>query len=87
MDRRSRYFGNTTPLLVGTVLMVLVTRWTHSEPWLWAVPFLITFVGGVLADALETPRRKAYLWASAALIVGQAVLCIASLPGISAFRP
>ncbi len=76
---RSRYFGNTTPLLVGLVLLVLVTTGVQSEPWLWALPFLITFVGGELADALETRWRKTLLWATGVMLVGQAGLCVAAL--------
>jgi len=82
--RRSRYFGNTTPLLVGAPLMLLVTTGVASEPWLWALPFLITFVGGVFADALETRWRKAFLWATGVMVVAQAGLCVASVWGMSA---
>jgi hypothetical protein len=76
-----RYFGNTTPLLVGGPLMLLVTTGVVSEPWLWALPFLIAFVGGVFADALETRWRTAFLWATGVLVAGQAGLCLASLAG------
>ena len=79
--RRSRYFGNTTPLLVGAPVMVLVTTGVQSEPWLWALPFLITFVGGVFADALETRWRRAFVWATWVVVVAQAGLCVASLAG------
>jgi hypothetical protein len=75
-SRRSRYFGNTAPLLVGVPLMLLVTTGVESEPWLWALPFLIAFVGGVFADALVTRWRKAFLWATGVVVVGQAVLCV-----------
>ena len=78
-SRRSRYFGNTTPLLVGVPLLLMVTTGVKSEPWLWALPFLIAFVGGVFADALETKWRKAFLWATGVVLVGQAGLCVASL--------
>ncbi len=82
VSRRSRYFGNTTPLLVGAPLMLLVTTGVESEPWLWALPFLIAFVGGVFADALETRWRKAFLWATGVVVAGQAGLCAASLWGM-----
>ena len=59
--------------------MVLVTTGVPSEPWLWALPFLIAFVGGLFADALETRGRKAFLWATAAVLVAQAGLCVAWL--------
>ena len=77
--RRSRYFGNTAPLLVAVPVMLLVTTGVESKPWLWALPFLITFVGGVFADALETPRRKVFQWGTAVVLLAQAGLCIAAL--------
>jgi hypothetical protein len=79
VSRRSRYFGNTAPLLVGAPLMLLVTTGVKSEPWLWALPFLITFVGGVFADALESRARKAFLWATGVVLAGQAALCVVRL--------
>jgi hypothetical protein len=79
VSRRSRYFGNTAPLLVGVPLLLLVTTGEKSEPWLWALPFLIAFVGGVFADALETRWRKPFFWATGAVLLGQAVLCGVSL--------
>lgn len=78
--RRSRYFGNTTPLLVAALLLVLVTTGVQSEPWLWALPFLLAFIGGVFADVLETRYRKAFLWITSAMVVAQAALCVAALP-------
>lgn len=78
VSRRSRYFGNTAPLLVGAPLLVMVTTGVESEPWLWALPFLIAFVGGVFADALETNRRRVFVWATWAVVVGQAALCVAA---------
>jgi hypothetical protein len=81
--RRSRYFGNTTPLLVGVPVLLLMTTGVQSEPWLWALPFLIAFVGGVFADALETRSRKAFQWAAWVVIIAQAGLCLASLPGMA----
>jgi hypothetical protein len=80
--RRSRYFGNTTPLFCALALIVLVTTGVRSTPWLWALPFLFTFIGGVLADAYETPHRKLALAAAAAVLLLQAVFCILSLPGL-----
>ena len=73
--RRSRYFGNTVPLLMTLLLAPLYTTQVFSAPWLWALPFLFTFVGGVFADALETRQRKLFLLLSGAIVVAQAVLC------------
>jgi hypothetical protein len=81
-SRKSRYFGNTTPLLCALVLMVLIMTGSPGSPWLWALPFLLTFVGGVFADAYEGPRGRWALGAAAAMVVLQAVLCVLSLPGL-----
>jgi hypothetical protein len=78
--RRSRYFGNTTPLLVAALLLVLVTTGVQTEIWLWALPFLLAFIGGVFADVLETRYRKIFLWVTSAMILAQAALCVAGLP-------
>jgi hypothetical protein len=81
--RRSRYFGNLAALLIALALVPIVTTGVPGEPWLWALPFLLTFVGGVFADALETPQRKVFLAATAAVLLLQAALCVASLPGLA----
>lgn len=80
--RRSRYFGNTAPLLCFVVLASLVTTGTPAEPWLWGLPFLLTFIGGVFADAYESSRRRVALAAGAAVVVLQMVFCLLSLPGL-----
>jgi len=80
--RRSRYFGNTAPLLMVLVLAPLYTSQVISAPWLWALPFLFTFVGGVFADMLETKQRKLFLLLSGAVVVTQAALCWMSLAGL-----
>ena len=53
-----------------------------GSPWLWAQPFLLTFVGGVFADAYDGPRGRWALGAAAAMVALQAVLCMLSLPGL-----
>jgi hypothetical protein len=78
--RRARYFGNTAPLIVAAILLVLITTGVPSQPRLWALPFLLSFVGGVFADILETPYRRAFLWITGALLIAQAALCVAGLP-------
>ena len=80
--RRSRYFGNTAPLICTLILMTLITTGVRSSPWLWAQAFLLTFIGGVFADAYETPRRKLALAASGAMVLLQAAFCLLSLPGL-----
>jgi hypothetical protein len=80
--KRSRYFGNTTPLVCFLVLILLVTTGAQGTPWLWALPFLVTFVGGVFADAYESPRGRLALAAGGAIVLLQAVFCLLSLPGL-----
>jgi len=75
--RRSRYFGNTTPLLIALCLAPIITTGVFGEPWLWALPFLMTFVGGVFADALETPHARTFRWAVLAMVAAQALLTLA----------
>jgi len=64
--KRTRYFGNTSPLLVaaGLVYLSLITPMTTLSA-VWALPFLFVFVGGIFADLLET-RRK---WFAAGVLV------------------
>ena len=80
--RRSRYFGNTAPLLCALVLFPLVLTGTQGSPWFWGLPFLLTFVGGVFADAYDGPRGRLALAAGGAIVLLQAVFCVLSLPGL-----
>jgi hypothetical protein len=81
--RRSRYFGNTAPLLMLLALFALRTTQVMSYPWLWALPFLFTFVGGVFADALETRQRKLFLGLTGAILATQVLLCLTVLPALA----
>jgi hypothetical protein len=57
---RARYFGNTAPLLVAVLFVLLGMAHPHVAGagfLLAAIPFLLIFVSGVLADLLETPYR------------------------------
>lgn len=82
--RRSRYFGNTSPLIVAVLLLCLVTRGVGSqpwtEPWIWGLPFVFTFTGGVLADVLESRHRRVFFWTTGAILATQVVLSVLSLP-------
>jgi hypothetical protein len=58
---RTRYFGNTAPLLVAATFLLLGIAHPHvagAGLLLAAVPFLFVFVSGVLADLLETSYRQ-----------------------------
>jgi len=61
----------------------VITTGIPAQPWLWALPFLLTFIGGVFADALETPQRRIFLAATAGILLMQAALCLISLPGLA----
>lgn len=79
VHRRSRYFGNTTPLIVAGLLLSLKTTGVHSQPWIWALPFILTFVGGVFADLLESKQRGMFLKLVGAILIAQIVLSITGL--------
>jgi hypothetical protein len=95
-SRRSRYFGNTAPLLMLLLLFPLYTTQVVSAPWVWALPFLFTFVGGVFADVLDRPsenmraavvtktnrQRKMFLVLTVGVVVTQAVLCWVWMAGL-----
>ena len=79
--KRSRYFGNTVPLVLFVIVALLYTTQIFTAPWIWALPFLFTFVGGVFADALETRYRRMFLALTALVVVAQAALSIGSIVG------
>lgn len=80
--RRSRYFGNTIPLLCAVILILLVMTDAPGSPWVWSLPFLFTFAGGVFADAYEGPRGRLALYAAGAMVLAQAVFCLLNLRGL-----
>ena len=51
--KRTRYFGNTAPLLVGLVLPLWPARVPATETFIWTLPFIFVFIGGIYADLLE----------------------------------
>jgi hypothetical protein len=82
-SRPSRYFGNTTPLLMTLALFPLYTTQVFTAPWIWALPFLFTFVGGVFADILESRQRRLFLWLCGAILLTQAALCWTTMAGLT----
>ena len=80
--RKTLYFGNTTPLLTAALLSFLITVGVPGQPLLWAQPFLLAFIGGVFADAYESPRGKLALASAGAVVLLQAIFCVLSLPGL-----
>lgn len=73
--RRARYFGNTAPLLVAVLFLLLGLGMPHY-PGLgfqfMAVPFLFVFVAGIAADLLETRYREIALASIWGLLVANA---------------
>ncbi len=80
--RRSRYFGNTAPLFCAVILILLVVTDVPGSPWIWSIPFWLTFAGGVFADAYESPHGRMAVAAGGAIIALQGTLCVMSLPGM-----
>ncbi len=80
--RKSRYFGNSVPLICASILVALIMTGAPGSPWLWALPFLLTLIGGVFADAYEGPRGRLAMGAAGAIVLLQAVFCVLSLPGL-----
>ena len=69
---RTRYFGNTGPLLVAVTFIVLAMAHPNASAsgfLLASVPFLFIFVSGVLADLMETRYRQLVLACVTALLV------------------
>ncbi len=59
--RRARYFGNTAPLLIAFLTVLLLTLVPALYVWDAALglSFIFIFIGGVAADLLETGARSA----------------------------
>jgi hypothetical protein len=82
---RSRYFGNTAPLLIAVLFLLLGAGSPHYPGLgfqLMSVPFLYVFVAGVSADALESRQRvlaEAVIWG---LLVANALWNLAVLAGV-----
>jgi len=58
--RRPRYFGNTAPLMIAVLFLVLNLAAPHYPGFgfqLMAAPFWFVFIAGIAADLLETRRR------------------------------
>jgi hypothetical protein len=83
---RTRYFGNTAPLLVATLFIVLGIAHPHVAGagfLLASVPFLFIFVSGVLADLMETPFRSlvtAAVWALVGAYILWSLLALTQIP-------
>jgi len=78
--KRTRYFGNTAPLISCFVLHLI--GHDGAQAAIWALPFVFTFIGGIFADLLETRRRRLVSWAllgSGAVYAALAVTAVFTL--------
>jgi hypothetical protein len=73
---RTRYFGNTAPLLVAILFIVLRLLLPHDAGAvlsLTAVIFLFVFVAGIAADLLETKARELLMAVFVGLVAANAL--------------
>jgi hypothetical protein len=83
---RTRYFGNTAPLLVALLFIGLAMAHPNvaaSGFLLASVPFLFIFVSGVLADLMETSYRQVILACVVALLItymARTLMALAQVP-------
>ena len=79
---RTRYFGNTAPLSVAVIFLLMGIGMPHYPGLgfqLVAVPFLLVFVGGISADLLETRHRNLVLACLWGLLTANAIWNLAEL--------
>jgi hypothetical protein len=82
---RARYFGNTAPLLVAALFLILGLATPHYPGTVFeltAIPFLFVFVAGVIADLLETPQRALVTACSWGLLAANALVNFTELARI-----
>jgi hypothetical protein len=79
--KRARYFGNTAPLLIAAMLLVLGagTHFPGQGFELAGVVFLFVFVSGVFADLRETRRGLLVMAALGGLLIATAAWNVISL--------
>jgi hypothetical protein len=79
---RARYFGNTAPLLVALLCLLLGLGAPHYQGLgfqLVALPFLFVFVSGVCADLLETKQRPIVFACATGLLLAYAIWSLTEL--------
>lgn len=86
--RKARYFGNTAPLVM-IVLLVVLGMFTSSDVFLGpfgmrSLPFVFVFIGGTFADLMEGRRRRAVGVATAVLFVAYAAESLTALTRLQA---
>jgi len=82
---RARYFGNTAPLLMGVLFLLLGAGSPHYPGLgfpLIALPFLFVFIGGATADLIETRHRNVILACLWGVLSANALWNLAELAGV-----
>jgi hypothetical protein len=82
--RRSRYFGNSAPLLAALLLLLAALasapqQTDSTSHLLLAMPFLFVFIAGVFSDLLEGAYRRPALLGLMVLIAFQAGYCLVAV--------
>ena len=86
---RARYFGNTAPLLVAALCLLLAIAAPHYQGLgfqLVALPFLFVFVSGIFADLLETKQRMLALASISGLLLAYAFWSLSELARVGFAR-
>src|SRR5437764_8385331 len=83
---RTRYFGNTAPGIVALFFIALAMAHPHVAGagfLIAAIPLILIFVSGILADLLETPQRNlvaATVWGLVLAYVLWSLLALIQIP-------
>jgi hypothetical protein len=83
---RTRYFGNTAPLLIGVLFLILGLASPHYPGLgfrLAALPFLFLFVSGLVADLLETRQQSLVLACVSGLLAAYAIFSLMELARVA----
>lgn len=81
--KRTRYFGNTAPLMISALLLygALISPLALIAS-IWALPIIFVFIGGIWADLLETR----YYWLVGGvlllLVAENAYYCVTTVQGL-----
>jgi hypothetical protein len=79
---RTRYFGNTAPMLVAAIFILLAIAHPHVAGagfLLASIPFLFIFISGVLADLMDTSYRSLIVACVIAMLVTYAARTLVAL--------
>lgn len=87
--RRTRFFGNTVPLVVALVLIVLGILMSGAAGLTFlfcAIPFLMVFASGVFADLIDTNRASTIIGVVFGILLTQAAISLFWLVQLTRLR-